>query len=653
MGIKEYVKEKLNTGKKVNTDFLLLNINQYKYISFDIFDTLLKRNVKNPTDIFEYIEIIYNIKDFKIKRIEAEKKARKNKNHVDVSIEDIYSCYSENKVLRKRLKEIELDTESRLLTVNYDLKKVYDECIKKGKIIFLVSDMYLPLKFVESILEREKISGYKKLYLSCCCNKTKRNGGLFQLLLKENGLKTEEIIHIGDSFNSDYKIPASAGIDVIHVPRYISRCSLHLKNKKSIKINILNSFINNNTPLDKDIYYRFGYEKFGMFLWGYVKWLKEQFLKEGIKKVYFLSRDGLIMKKAFDLINNSGTCSCYLEVSRRSLRVPILWLDYKFSTVLNMISPSKLISLKTIFDGVGLDIRKYYDLIIKYGFNMESVFDRKEIENNYKLKKMYKELTADIVQVSRDEYKMLIKYIVQNDLNGKFAIVDIGWSGGMQRYLDTTLEKMGIEHKIKGYYIGVADYYKRNSKVLPGLDLNGYLFDFSHDKNAEDKRSSFVGLFETLFLEQGGSVQNYYLDDNNLVKAKRYPYEYIQNGKPSREYRIVMKIQKGALLFVEQASKSRVFENINYTADELFEGLASTGGCPLKRDIDMFSDFRFVDEGETQCLAEPKSLFFYLLNPGKFKQDFLLSRWKTGFMKKILKVMLPYNKIYKMLLKFK
>ena len=49
--------------------------------------------------------------------------------------------------------------------------------------------------------------------------------------------------------------------------------------------------------------------------------------KEHIDKVYFFSRDGYLMKQAFDLLykENTDIKTYYLEVSRRSLRVPILW----------------------------------------------------------------------------------------------------------------------------------------------------------------------------------------------------------------------------------------------------------------------------------------------------------------------------------------
>lgn len=192
-----------------------------------------------------------------------------------------------------------------------------------------------------------------------------------------------------------------------------------------------------------------------------------------------------------------------------------------------MISPSKLVPLSTIFDGVGLDINNYVELIEEYGFDLKTSFDRKQILKDQKLAAMYARLGADIEKVSRAEYELLVGYIKQNNLSGKFAIVDIGWSGGMQRYLSETLDMLKIDHSIKGYYIGVADYYKRNIEVVPDLDLNGYLFDFLHDDHAIDKRSAFVGLFETLFLEQGGSVKNYW-NDNGVIKANRLPYEYAQ-----------------------------------------------------------------------------------------------------------------------------
>lgn len=73
---------------------IIKRISKKEYVSFDIFDTLIKRDVKKPTDIFSIIEHNYKIYDFYKRRIEAEKIARKGK--VDTTIDEIYDIYIMN-----------------------------------------------------------------------------------------------------------------------------------------------------------------------------------------------------------------------------------------------------------------------------------------------------------------------------------------------------------------------------------------------------------------------------------------------------------------------------------------------------------------------------------------------------------------------------
>lgn len=638
MKIMQQIKDKLNTKSSINTAEIIRQIEGYDIVSFDIFDTLLKRNIKRPTDVFNYMEKKYNKVGFCKERIAAEKKARDKRNNEEITLRDIYG------ELPYDLTKEELETEAELLIANDWIIPIYKKALQSKKVI-IISDMYLPEYFIVSILKREGFEGYEQLYLSSSIGKTKRSGNLFTFITGKVG-KDKKIIHIGDSYKSDYEIPKKNGIDAIHIPTNIIKNTFRLK-KAGIEGNIINSFLNNTSQVNQSKYYRFGYEKFGMFLWGYSKWLHESVKDSNISDIYFFSRDGLIMKKAFDMLYNDVQTH-YLEVSRRSLRVPILWMNYDLVHVINMISPSKLVSLTALFDGVGLDINNYTNLIRKYGFNIDSTFDRKRILKDKRLNALYSELGNDIEKVSKQEYTLLVKYIKQNQLSGRFAIVDIGWSGGMQRYLIETLNKIGIESSIKGYYIGVADYYKRNTEIISSLDLNGYLFDFSHNKSEKDKRSPFVGLFETLFLEQGGSVKNY-KNENGKVVSNRLPYEYLEDGRPTFEYRCVMEIQKGALDFIQRFGDKK----INLSSDTLYEGLEETGLRPQKNDIDMFADFRFFDEGKTEYLAKPKSLFFYLFHIRTLKRDFLSSRWKIGFMKRLFKIKLPYESIYKAMLKYK
>ena len=396
-------------------------------------------------------------------------------------------------------------------------------------------------------------------------------------------------------------------------------------------------------------YKQFGYNNLGPLLLGFSNWLFSNIKREGIDRIYFFSRDGFIMKRAFAaLYQDLGIETYYLEVSRRSLRVPILWKDYSFENILTMLGPSQLITLKSIFDCVGIELCEHKDLIIQYGFNENSYFKRDNIRDNHKLQLLYKSLSDEINSNSLKEYELLKKYILQNKLGGKFAIVDIGWSGGMQRFLQTILNEMNIKADIYGYYTGVADYYTRNVSSNHDLKLNGYLFDFSHHPNDVDVRSCFVGLYEMLFLEQKGSVKYYREKSDGTICALRYDYEYLVDGKLLKDVVCISEVQDGAIEFVKN-NKSN-----NFSSTELLKmvnPLLKSGQWPSKEAMELFSNFRFVDEGEYTVLANPRSMFYYLFHIGEFKIDFLKCRWKTAFLRKIFHIPFPYYLLYDFLKK--
>ena len=647
MSIKNAVKKKLNSGSRIDAEALYEKIRGYSYVSFDIFDTLVKRNVEEPTDIFSIIEKTVG-SGFKGKRIEAEKRARSELGKTEVTIEDIYSFFPE--VDRSRLRNLELETELKSIVPNIPVAEVYKKCLEAGKTVFITSDMYWPENAVKILLEKNGYSGYKTLYLSNSHQKVKSDGSLFKELLETEGLRSSEVVHIGDSKKGDYEEPTKLGIKAIQIPRYYKNIEFRGDDKNdSIELNYLNHFINNTFPFTKDPYYQFGYSQFGKLLYGYVHWIHDKAFKRGIDKIFFFARDGYIMKQAYEAcVDDKSIETRYLEVSRRSLRGPIIWMDCNNETILNMVSNAKLVSLKSIFDGLGLEIENYREIVEKHGLSLSDIFDRNTIKKEERLKALLEQIKSDIIENSKREYELLTRYLEENVVRGKIAVVDIGYGGSMQRYLQQVLTKLGIEHDITGFYLAVADFYTKN--MLPGmkLDLNGYLFDFQHDPNAVDTRSSFVGLFETLFLEQGGSVKRYVADTDKVV-AERYPYEYEVGGKPTEDLKKVRRIQKGAVDFVRNAAQDEMIENLKCAPNEYFEGLRSVGENPTLAELKLFGDISFYDEGMTEKLAAPNKLLRYIIHPNQMKNDFLKCRWKTGFLKRVLKINLPYQEIYKRL----
>lgn len=115
-------------------------IQSYQYISFDLFDTLIKRSFSSVERIFELVEVNYNIshidhkiKNFKKKRIEAERKARKLKAREDVSMKDIYSHLGYEKSICRTLMKEEADIEIETCCENVPLIELYYMCIRGGQ----------------------------------------------------------------------------------------------------------------------------------------------------------------------------------------------------------------------------------------------------------------------------------------------------------------------------------------------------------------------------------------------------------------------------------------------------------------------------------------------------------------------------------------
>lgn len=647
MSFKSTVQKKLNSGSSINAGELYLKIKPYKYVSFDIFDTLVKRNVENPTDVFRLMECKVG-KGFADKRIKAEREARHrlfNSDKKEVTIEDIYSRFPVSE--RKELIDLELNIEFQLLIPNRPVVDVYNRCLAEDKTVFIVSDMYWPQEAAERLLEKIGVVSYKRLYLSSSKQAVKNDGSLFSLLIKTEHINPRELIHIGDSKAGDYAEPQKLGVKAIQIPRYTKNIKYRGdENYSSLRMNYLNTFINNAVPCTNDPYYKFGFAQFGKVLWGYAHWIHDVAKEKGITKLFFLARDGYIMKKAYDIcVEDHSIETKYLEVSRRSLRGPILWMDNSFETILNMVVNAKLVSIESIFDGLGMDIDRYQEQLDQYGFHKDTIFDRRTIFSDENLKQLLTDLTPDIIENSNKEYSLLTEYLKQEGVSGKFGIVDIGYAGSMQRYLTQTLNNLKIQHQITGFYLGVANFYKKNEVGGLDLDLNGYLFDFKHNPHAVDCRSSFVGLFETLFLEQSGSVKRY-KRENGRVVAERYPYEYFKDGKPTEDYLKIKEIQHGAIDFISIAAGDLLLSGFKYKPSELFAGIYETGTDPNSYDLKLFADMEFYDEGITQRLAAPKRMTYYILHKNELKNDFLQCRWKTGFMKRLLKANLPYQKMY-------
>lgn len=212
--IKRWLRKPIETTSPEN---ILREIQGYPYVSFDVFDTLLKRTVPKPQDVFHILGEHVHDETFAKRRIAAEQQARMASSADEVTLDDIYACMTEQD--RGREAE-ELCLERTLSTRNLWLAPVLTDCKRRDVKILAVSDMYLPQSFIAELLQAASIA-VARLYVSSAYGEQKGTGKLFRIVLDDLGIATKDVIHIGDSLRADWMGARKAGIASVLIPRNV------------------------------------------------------------------------------------------------------------------------------------------------------------------------------------------------------------------------------------------------------------------------------------------------------------------------------------------------------------------------------------------------------------------------------------------------
>ena len=283
-------------------DSVLKNAENYDVITFDVFDTLLIRDVMIPADIFT---LSYGSVGRYI-RILAEVIARKKSKNGEVTLADIdkacpFSC------------EKELELEIKYCRANPAMLEIYKKLKESGKKIYAISDMYLSSEFIGILLNNAGID--IPVLVSCEENASKKDGSLFRVFLDRFSLHPDSVLHIGDNKISDHEGAKKAGIESLIVQKHHDKISYTRYDRKAPEIS---SFINHGLNELTDPVEKIGYEIVGPLILSFCQWINRKNKEFGFDRLYFLARD---MRFAFEMYGclYPEDASRYLCVSRRSL----------------------------------------------------------------------------------------------------------------------------------------------------------------------------------------------------------------------------------------------------------------------------------------------------------------------------------------------
>lgn len=300
----------INVFKRDDALKLLEELNEYDVVSFDVFDTLILRPFNQPKDLFRLLSLKYNMVNFYNMRVKAEEDARKKQTqkygHREVTIDDIYQeLFLQAHIPVSKGVRTEFDLEKQVCYANPYMKKIYDELVKLGKKIIIVTDMYFPKKYIEQLLCSCGYTNYEKLYVSCEYFVSKKQGELFAIINQE--YPNKRVIHVGDNIISDVQNPQKYGWTTYYYKRNADIENIINRFEFSSTIGSLyNGIVKNkfNNGIVNDLlinkYYQYGYLYSGILILGYVNFIHDYAKHNNITKILFLARDGYILKKVYD-----------------------------------------------------------------------------------------------------------------------------------------------------------------------------------------------------------------------------------------------------------------------------------------------------------------------------------------------------------------
>lgn len=626
-------------------------------VSFDVFDTLLKRSVAQPSDLFILMEeygcradIDIDFTGFAQKRREAALRAYE-KHGGCACLEEIYEqLRGEYGNSIRRLMELEIQLELEGCRPNPAYVAFFRECLEAGRKVVLISDMYLPSQIIGEMLEKCGIRGYDKMYVSCEAKARKSDGALFRLVLNDLQIPAKGLFHLGDRLKSDCLIPISLGCRAMRVPnrqKQICASPAFVSEKSGFAYRTMTANMANcEYGMSSDA--RVGCELFGPLLYGFTQWLIAQLRSEGIREVYFMSRDGYTMLEAFEAMQVQDIRAHYIYCSRRSYTVPMLWTHPEFDEVFRHLKVPQKLTLRKFLLRVGLEPEDYGARAAAEGMDLDRLFEKGSFQSDARIRAFYETIREDVIRNSKREYEALLGYIRSLHMAKRVAVVDIGYHGTMQNALVQLVREAELDIDIKGYYVAVfSDGELIRNKMI---DAAGYVCDLDKDPENVELLSCFIPLFEAFFLARHGSVKRF-VEAHGEFEPEFLAFEYeIGTGKRVDELSIISEVQRGALEFIKNMRAAMPGQGIEVPPDAALFRMGRLGTKPTLHEAVRWGDFR-VSNMTLQFIARPKPAREYFLHPKQFRYDFAECMWKIGFMRRFFRIPLPYDRIYRVLKK--
>ena len=385
----------------------------------------------------------------------------------------------------------ECEIERALVYAIPSTKALIETARTQGRQMAFLSDMYLPEAFIRGELSRIGCLEDEDICLvSSEYGRSKRDGCLFRSLLEEFELDPSLMTHTGDNHLADVCSPRKIGIHSTHLTdsnlnrfeRILESYSQTTDGLSSLMAGA-SRYARLRTAVSSASESALRDVAAGVMsptLVGYVLWILQRAQKKHLTKLYFVSRDGQILKTIAEAVTAKLglNIECkYLYGSRQAWHLPGIerFADREFEW---MLASSDHLTVRGILSRVGLQPEAFANPLSLLGFD-RAQYDRQLSESEKEsIRPLFDraEMHDAILKQSAQARHLLLDYLDQEGLlaSSHAGIVEIGWYGRTRASLNAVLRSCG--HKpLPFFYFGLFNTIDHLSGPW-----ESYLFDGHH-----------------------------------------------------------------------------------------------------------------------------------------------------------------------------
>ena len=445
---------------------------QFRFISVDVFDTLLLRQCSAPTDVFSHAGLLLEqanqlppgatANDYAPLRVQAELTCRQQHDAGEITLQQILAGLPGSVAQQQKYADAELLAEQQFCVPNSALIAALQRLQQAGIQLVLLSDMYLSAQQIrQHLFQHQPFLLSLPLYVSCDTGAAKHDGRAYPFLQQQLQIDPQSWLHIGDHWHADVVNARAAGLSAAWYSPRLDFAKLQMV--EQLPVQSADFYLQRRlrsippdwwlTPQDTEAQdqqtaYSLGAAIWGPVLTAFADWQLNQAAQAQCEAMLCMLREGLLFAdvlKCRTLLFPEAVRIIPIHVSRKALYWPSLkpaasdWL----AQLLLLLREQKGYSVQSLCDDLQLELPAEF---LRYQQQLLAETDLISVRQQtlwQHLVSLAKQQEERLKQSVYQQQQAFLRYwqSLQLPAASKIALLDLGHGGTCHRLLSEILQQ--------------------------------------------------------------------------------------------------------------------------------------------------------------------------------------------------------------------